>query len=300
VTDHARAAGIRALGPADEAALERFLARHADSSMFLRANLRRCGLGAGDTPYHGRYLAAFAGGAMTGVLAVYGNGNVVVQAPADAAALARALAAQGDAGTIGCVGPAAQVAAIKPILGPGDRTVLKDSLEILLALDIDRLALPPLLAEGRAQARRAAAADLDLLARWRHDYMVETLSAHAGRDLRARARADLDDRLQFSWLLEVAGEPVACQSFNAALPDMVQVGGVWTPPALRRRGYARAVVAGALRDAALQGARRAVLFTGSDNLPAQRAYRAIGFAPVGDYALVQYGELRATARSWGR
>jgi ribosomal protein S18 acetylase RimI-like enzyme len=293
---------IRTLALGDEAALEAFLQRHADSSMFLRANLRRCGLAPGDTPHHGRYLATIANGTVTGVLAAYGNGNVVAQAPRDAAALAHALAAPRNerrASVIGFVGPAAQIAAIRPILGPRDRPLLKDSLEILFALDLAKLELPPLLAEGRATARRAGVADLDLLVRWRHDYMVETLGARGGRDLLARARADLKDRLETAWLLEVAGEPVACQSFNATLPDMVQVGGVWTPPDLRSRGYARAVVAGALRGARGDGARRGVLFTGSDNVAAQRAYRAIGFTPIGDYALVQYGEPHPAVRSWG-
>src|SRR5262249_41732360 len=162
-----------------------------------------------------------------------------------------ALAAQRDArraSVIGFVGPAAQIVAIRPILGPRDRPLLKDSLEILFALDLALLELPPVLADGRAVARRARAAhlhllvparspaphaDRDLRVRGRHVYMVETLARRSGRALLARARADLKDRLATAWLLEVAGEPVACQSFNATLPDMVQVGGVWTPPDLR-------------------------------------------------------------------
>jgi RimJ/RimL family protein N-acetyltransferase len=298
-----RATGIRAplireLGPGDETALEAFLARHADSSMFLRASLRRGGLGSGDTPDHGRYLASFAGlgagpGAdVTGVIAIYGNGNVVVQAPSDAATLARALAAQRLHEAIGFVGPAAQVAAIKPALAPRNRPLLKDSLEILFALDLERLVIPPLLARGDATARRARAADFDLLVRWRCDYIAETLGARGGPDLMVRARADMVERLDVTWLLEAGGEPLASQSFNASLPDIVQVGGVWTPPGLRGRGYARAVVGGALHDVRATGVRRGVLFTGSDNAPAQRAYRAIGFTPIGDYALVQYGEPR--------
>ena len=289
-----RAPLIRELGPGDETALEAFLARHADSSMFLRASLRRGGLGSGDTPDHGRYLASVAGrgaGAdVTGVIAIYANGNVVVQAPGDAAALARALAAQGLHQAIGFVGPAAQVAAIRPALAPRNRALLKDSLEILFALGLERLVIPPLLARGDATARRARAADFDLLVRWRTDYMVDTLGIRGGPELMARARADMTERLDVTWLLEAGGEPLACQSFNASLPDIVQVGGVWTPPGLRGRGYARAVVAGALRDVRGGGVRRGVLFTGSDNVPAQRAYRAIGFTPIGDYALVQYGE----------
>src|SRR5262249_52612945 len=89
-----------------------------------------------------------------------------------------------------------------------------------------------------------------------------------------------------SWVLEVDGVAVAFQQFNAMLSDVVQVGGVWTPPALRNRGYARAVVAGALRAARADGVRRGVLFTAETNVPAQRAYRALGFTRVGDWGLL--------------
>jgi predicted GNAT family acetyltransferase len=70
----------------------------------------------------------------------------------------------------------------------------------------------------------------------------------------------------------------------------VQIGGVWTPPAWRGRGYAKAVVAGALLAARERGVARSVLFTGPDNHPAQAAYRALGYGRVGDYALVLFAE----------
>jgi predicted GNAT family acetyltransferase len=59
---------------------------------------------------------------------------------------------------------------------------------------------------------------------------------------------------------------------------------VWTPPALRGRGYGRAVVAGALAIARHGGVTGAILATGRHNSAAQAAYRAIGFERVGDYA----------------
>jgi predicted GNAT family acetyltransferase len=74
--------------------------------------------------------------------------------------------------------------------------------------------------------------------------------------------------------------------FNARLPDMVQVGGVYTPPEARGRGYARTAVALCLRAARERGVRRAILFTGEDNIPAIRAYRALGFERIGDFAIV--------------
>jgi GNAT superfamily N-acetyltransferase len=62
--------------------------------------------------------------------------------------------------------------------------------------------------------------------------------------------------------------------------------GVYTPPELRGRGHARAVVATSLIDARAAGATRAILFTPRPNAVA--AYRAVGFAPIGHYAVVLF------------
>src|SRR5262249_21601846 len=90
------------------------------------------------------------------------------------------------------------------------------------------------------------------------------------------------------WLLERAGAIVSTCDFNAQLPDAVQLGGVFTPSAERRRGYAQAVVAGALVDARAHGVSRAVLFTDAHNPSSTRAYARIGFSVVGEYAMVLY------------
>ncbi len=89
-------------------------------------------------------------------------------------------------------------------------------------------------------------------------------------------------------MLEAEGRPVAYTAFNAVLPDCVQVGGVFTPPAERGRGLARCAVAGSLLAAREGGTRRSVLFTQDDNHAAQSAYRAIGYELVGDYGLVLF------------
>jgi predicted GNAT family acetyltransferase len=74
------------------------------------------------------------------------------------------------------------------------------------------------------------------------------------------------------------------------LPDIVQLGGIYTPPRLRGRGYARAAVAASLLEARRRGAERAVLFTATPN--AERCYAAVGFRRVGDYALVLFADSR--------
>ena len=74
--------------------------------------------------------------------------------------------------------------------------------------------------------------------------------------------------------------------FNAVLPEHVQVGGVYTPPEGRNRGYARRAVAIHLAEARASGVRHAVLFAAS--AAAARAYEAIGFQRDGSFALALY------------
>ncbi len=127
------------------------------------------------------------------------------------------------------------------------------------------------------------------MTQWRVDYSLEILGARdSPRAARARARRTSRSCSETGrqWLLEADGQPVAYSAFNAMTSECVQVGGVFTPPTLRGRGYARCVVAGTLRLARERGLRRAILFTGRENPAAQRAYRALGFERVGDYGIL--------------
>ncbi|HKX19078.1 MAG TPA: GNAT family N-acetyltransferase, partial [bacterium] len=78
---------VRVLHPGDEAALDAFLATHAETSMFLRANARSAGLTDRGKPMQATYVAALDAGRITGVAAHCWNGMVLVQAPSQAAAV---------------------------------------------------------------------------------------------------------------------------------------------------------------------------------------------------------------------
>jgi predicted GNAT family acetyltransferase len=130
-----------------------------------------------------------------------------------------------------------------------------------------------------------------VLGLWRRDYGVETLSDPPDADEadgRKRIEALLASRQV--WVVCEQGEPVAMTSFNARAGHSVQVGGVFTPKSARGRGLARIAVAGSLLDARTEGARTAILFTGHENAAAQRAYRALGFAAVGDYGMIFFSD----------
>jgi uncharacterized protein len=280
---------IDTLGPGDENALEAFLALHAHSSMFLRSNLAAGGIVDRGQPYQSTYVAARDGGVIRGVAGHSWHGMLQMQAPPDVAgALARAAVERSGRHLSGLVGPWAQVTAARAALGDDTARVRLTSHEDLFALDLADLVVPAPLADGRVHCRRPEAGELPMLVDWRIAYDVEISNAADTATLREATVVDIA-RLHArgaTWVLTAGGAPVAFSAFNAQLPEIVQVGGVYTPPAQRRRGYARSVVAGSLLAARARGVREAVLFTGKDNHHAQRAYRALGFAVVGDYGVV--------------
>ena len=168
--------------------------------------------------------------------------------------------------------------------GPSIEWALNAS-EGLYQLSLDRVQMPE--SPDRARARPASPRDLDTIIDWGVDYEREAL----GREVTMELRDELVDfytarvEEESIWVLERGDTLVAMTSFNAQTPTAVQVGGVWTPPELRGRGYARSLVAAHLAHARDHGAGTGILFTQDDNHAAIRAYLAIGFERIGDWRL---------------
>jgi predicted GNAT family acetyltransferase len=183
-----------------------------------------------------------------------------------------------------------QVTAATAALGMADTPPMHCGNDDLYALDLSELSIPTSLQSGEVRCRLSSPEDLELLTAWRIAYCIEVLGDAHDSTLEREAEdliLKLHDQRNL-WLLEQDGRRVAKTAFNARIPDCVQVGGVWTPPEERGRGFARAVVAGSLRDAREAGARRAILFT--DNPAARKAYESIGFRKIGRYGFVLYSQ----------
>jgi predicted GNAT family acetyltransferase len=271
---------IEILGSDDEPALRRFLDQSIEHSMFLLSNLREAG---------GSYVGAFEDQTLVGVACHHRMGNVIVNAPEHAAATARAAVRASGRPIAGVVGPPAQVEAIASALGlPVGAAAKLDDAEGLYRLALANLRVPSDLREGRVRGRALEQADLDRVAQWMVHYQLETLGEIESAELHDRVRARVEASLDSddTWVLERDGELLAHTGFNARLPEAVQVGGVWTPPPLRGRGYARCAVASHLLAARSAGVTTALLFTGDANLPARRAYAALGFQVIGRYRLL--------------
>ncbi len=280
---------IKILQPGDEPALEAFLLPRIDTSMFLLGNMQAAGLIDHGQPLEGTYAASFHNGEITGVVAHYWNRALILQAPAHIEPLCRAAAAAASKRPIGgLIGPAKQVGAAKEALNITTADLAMDETEKLYRLNLADLIVPEALRSGQCHGRRMQPADIDLIAKWRAAYAIETLGEQDSPQLHQKSRESVKRTLKSGhiWVLEKEGRLVATSGFNTALKTVVQIGGVWTPPALRRRGYGRAAVAASLRDVRAEGVEKAILFTGEGNIAAQKAYTALGFQHIGDYRML--------------
>jgi GNAT superfamily N-acetyltransferase len=276
---------VRPLSDVDAPALLRFLAEHAESSTFLSSNVRAAGIDYHGQRFGGEYLGAFgADGAITGVIAHYWIGNILMQAPEPAilAALVSGLMATISRPVLGVLGPLAQADAVIEALALPRHGFTVDSEEKLFALDLSDLRVPARV--GRS-FRRAGPGDTDLLRRWLKAYEIEAIGRADDDELERLVEGQVAHKTGGAdcWLLEADESPLSLSGFNARLPDILQVGPVYTPKERRGQGHARLLVGLTLQAARDQGVRKAVLFT---NVPsAIHAYEALGFQVTCGYRM---------------
>ncbi|KIT17097.1 GNAT family N-acetyltransferase [Jannaschia aquimarina] len=155
-----------------------------------------------------------------------------------------------------------------------------DADEPQFLLSLDRLDVPD--GPGRLVPLDA---DRQAAERWRLAYLREL---HLGEGTPEDAAKDIDRWIEADShrLLIDDGRPLALTGFNAALPDIVQVGGVYVPSEMRGRRLGGRAVALHLAEAREQGVRQATLFAASET--AVRCYARLGFERIGTYTLLLF------------
>lgn len=284
---------IRMLAAGDENRLAAFFAGAPDETLMQRANLARAGAGWRGQRYGGLFAGAFEGERLTGVIGHYWNGYLlplVQDVGRDFRPLLQRLLDASSLPVTGVLGGWDQVSATMRHPAINGRAVRRCDREILYALPLEALKVPAPLRYGEVAVRPIEADDVPMLTAWRMEVLVDTFKLARGIATFDEAANDLGAALEEKrgWVVEADGRPLAYSGFNAALPDVVQVGGVYTPRFARARGLARSAVAGSLMKAREAGASRAVLFTDVANVAAQRAYGALGFNPIGDWGVARF------------
>ncbi len=127
------------------------------------------------------------------------------------------------------------------------------------------------------RARVATPSDRDLLISW---YMAFGDEVGESRD---NAAESIDDRLSYGGMLlwEHGGIALCMAGRSRPQAGMVRVGPVYTPPELRRRGYAAALTAEISRRS-LELAADVLLFTDLANPTSNAVYQRLGYRPIED------------------
>ncbi|MEM9787893.1 MAG: GNAT family N-acetyltransferase [Pseudomonadota bacterium] len=264
---------------ADRPDIKAFLRARLHQAMFPLSNLADYGM-AGGHDYAVRFWIDHAGGQITDVLTVTDGGMVMPLLPsgrfADVASCLDGIIPSGMAG------PKDDVRGLERH-GLAELPRSFDDDEPQFLLNLSNLRMP----QGSGVLLPLTEAPEDVIKSWIWDYDRNPLNSPLdGLDARVdRTYARYCANQSHKVLMEGA-TPLAMTGFNARLPDIVQLGGVYTPPRLRGQGHARRAVALHLAEVAAQGVRQATLFSAS--AAAARAYQALGFERIGTWTLILF------------
>ena len=131
-------------------------------------------------------------------------------------------------------------------------------------------------APGRFRA--ATMADKDLVLKWFHAFHIDI-----GAEARGEPMNDITPGIERGWVFVWDdGEPVSTALKTRPTENGMSVGGVYTPPELRGKGYATSCVAELSRHILQSGKKFCTLYTNLANPTSNQIYMKMGYKPVCD------------------
>jgi predicted GNAT family acetyltransferase len=225
-------------------------------------------------PEPGRYWVASSNGRVTGVVFQSPRDFVATITPMDQDVVTATVDAIATAG-IALPGVSGEATTTAHFAGAWtERT--KSGAKPVLGQRVYEVAaiVPPRPTKGAL--RRATTADRNVLVRWLVAFQDEI-----GERL-GDATVEVDRRLAAGtlWLWD-DGDVVAMAGRSEPVAGVARIGPVYTPPPVRGRGYASALV-GEMSAAALDGGDRCILYTDLENPTSNSIYRALGYRAVAE------------------
>ena len=150
---------------------------------------------------------------------------------------------------------------------------------VMPLMQLTTAARPPAAAPAGTM-RIAVASDFDLLLDWSEAFRIEVRLIDTPESIREALRGRIERQEIHLWIDE-SGVPVSFAGCRQIRPSAARVAPVYTPPSLRGRGYAHALVAGICGELQARGAKAIFLFTDATNPTSNALYARIGFATVG-------------------
>jgi predicted GNAT family acetyltransferase len=149
---------------------------------------------------------------------------------------------------------------------------------------LEEVTEPPRPATG--ELRAADPADRALLAQWMRAFIEEVAIPGAERAGEMVDAQLLRGRL-FVWF---DARPASFVATSPTVAGVTRVGPVYTPPELRRSGYASSAVAAVSRHALAGGAERCALFTDLANPTSNKIYADVGYRRIADWEEHAFGD----------
>ena len=142
--------------------------------------------------------------------------------------------------------------------------------------------------------RSATSEDRPLLLEWYLAFAVEALPGEPDEE---RMASELDHRLtagDAGIVLWDDDGAVSMAGFGGSTPNGIRIGPVYTPPELRGRGYASALVAELSSSLLADGRRFCFLYTDLANPTSNRIYERIGYVRVCESAEIEFVQTQTT------
>ena len=134
-------------------------------------------------------------------------------------------------------------------------------------------------------ARIADRSDRDVAFAWWDAFVTEAVGDDDA-PVAERAEHNVDGRLEGTsrglWLWEVEGVPMSMAGWGGETPNGIRIGPVYTPPELRGRGFATALVAELSQWVLDRGRRFCFLYTDLANPTSNKIYERIGYVRIAE------------------
>jgi RimJ/RimL family protein N-acetyltransferase len=282
---------IRNVEETDLERVRNYLEAHADTSLFLLSNLAVLGPRQGDHCNSGNYRLIEEAGRVIAVFCLTRSGHLLVQA-AGRTDLAEAIleACEGQAIEVrGVIGEWASAAALWQLLLADPQFEPTHSAKDALY----RFPLSMLPGDAGANAppgitvRALGAEDFEQWEPLNAAYLAELYLPPPSPGESRKAEFASRARARLWWGAFDGAQLATIAGLNATYGSIGQVGGVYTRPAERKKGLARAAMRLLMQDSRdYHRFERLILFTGEDNHGARRLYESLGFEAVGAYGLL--------------
>jgi RimJ/RimL family protein N-acetyltransferase len=277
---------VEKVSPDTQEEMVDFLKRHENYSLFLLGNFENYGAILSDSPYSGNFKLIRSSDEIVSVFCLTKKGSLLIQSvilePIFDFVLASCL--QEPIPITGLVGNWDFCQLFWKFLK--QKALIQSetfaSKEILYKLDLSKISYPL-----NPDVRILTADDYNQWKPLRLAYLQEEGFPNDLNDEQLLQSFLEKCKKRIIWGYFLMDRLVSIADLNAKASDLGQLGGVYTDPNFRKKGYSKAVIHKLVSDIKeIHNIRKLIIFTGENNFPAQKLYESLAVNPVGYFALL--------------